>query len=67
MAQVKHVYLVQQQQLKCSTAEHRGGGNTGKGIKRKLHPFHPHAIPYYFHLSDEHIKSFRKKNHVYWI
>ncbi len=42
-----------QQQLKCSTAEHRKK-NTWKGIKRKLHPFHPHAIPCDFHLSDEH-------------
>ncbi len=44
--------------------QHSGtqGKNTGKGIKRKLHPFHPHAIPYDFPLSDEQTKSFRKKS-----
>ncbi len=46
MAQVKHVYLVQQQ-LKCSTVEH--GEKYMKGIKSNLHSFHPHAIPYDFH------------------
>ncbi len=42
------------------------GTNTGKGIKRKLHPFHPHAIPYDIHLSDEHkLRVLGEKKKVY--
>ncbi len=59
MAQVKHVYLVQQQQqLKCSTAEHRKKTHVLKGnsILSTIMPSHM------THLSDEHTK---KTNHVY--
>ncbi len=43
MAQVKHISSAA---IKIKI-QHSGTHKiAGKGIKRKLHPFHPHAIPY---------------------